>query len=88
VEVVVRHAVRSDVCGALFETHRALEVLLTWLVLRGCDLAQDEEGNDPNARSQVLFHRFPFCPSTLLPVFRAYADDRRRTRFAADSAFR
>jgi hypothetical protein len=42
VEVLMRRAVRSDVRGALLETRRALEVLLTRVVLRGCDPAQDE----------------------------------------------
>ena len=63
----MRYALRSDVCGALFETHRALEVLLAWLVLPGCDPTQDEYREDPKARSHVLSHRSYFLPRSTLP---------------------
>jgi len=41
-EVVVRYARRFDLCIALREAERALEVLLAWLVRRRCDPAKDE----------------------------------------------
>ena len=66
VELLVRHAVRSDVCGALLETHRALEVLLTWMVLRDCEPAEDEDGEDPRERCHVLSHRSHLLPASSL----------------------
>jgi hypothetical protein len=42
-EMVVRHALLSDVCRAPFETQGTLQVLLAPVVLRGGDPTQKEE---------------------------------------------
>jgi hypothetical protein len=77
VEVVVRHALRSDVCAAQLETLRALAVLPARLVLRCCDSAQDEYREDAKARSHVLFHRTFFLPASHLRLASQVVDLRR-----------
>src|SRR5262249_1968952 len=58
-EVVMWHAVRSDVSGALRGPHRALEVLLHWVVLRDCGSGKGGEQQRGEDTAVHVPHRSP-----------------------------